>query len=287
MRKQAKTLLTVFALVVFMAAPAPAAQAPITIERIVAKINKEIITLSTLQDFVFEEAKNLREKYKGDELKQQIRDIELRALDALIERTLTLQRANALKLKIEDKDLESAIELVMARNRLNAQTFRRFLKARGTTLDESRKRMRDQILMRRTESIEVNVRVTVNKEEIAEFYNNHTEDYRKGEARKVRQLFFPVKAGALPEEVEAQRKKAEEARRASLQEGTDFRELAKRISEGPAAQRGGVLGFVKKGEVFPEFEKSLFALASGKVSEPVKTRAGFHVLRVMEINPEN
>ena len=57
MRKRAKVLLTVFALVVFMATPAPAEQAPITIERIVAKINQEIITLSTLQDFVFEEVK--------------------------------------------------------------------------------------------------------------------------------------------------------------------------------------------------------------------------------------
>ncbi len=283
MRKRAKVLLTVFALVVFMATPAPAEQAPITIERIVAKINQEIITLSTLQDFVFEEVKNLRNKHKGEELKRQIHDIELRALDLLIERLLILQRAKALKLKIEDKDLESAIELVMARNRLNAQTFRRFLKVRGTTLEEYRKRMREQILLRRTESIEVDIRVTVSGEEIAGFYNNHTEDYRKGEARKVQQLFFPVKARSLPGEVEAQRKKAEEAHRASLQEGNDFGELAKRISEGPAAQRGGVLGFVKKGEVFPEFEKALFALASGKVSKPVKTRVGFHVIRFMEV----
>ncbi len=285
MRERAKVLLTVFALVVFMASPAPAAPAAITIERIVAKINQEIITLSTLQDFVFEEVKNLRGKYKGEELERQIRDIELRALDVLIERMLVLQRAKDLKLKVGDKDLESAIELVMARNRLNVQTFRRFLKVQGTTLEEYRKRMRDQILARRAESIEVNIRVTVNEEEIAEFYKNHIEDYRKGEARKVQQLFFPVKAGSLPEEVEAQRKKAEEAHRASLQEGADFGGLAKRISEGPAAQRGGVLGFVKKGEVFPEFEKALFALASGKVSEPVKTRAGFHVLRVMEVKP--
>ena len=285
MRERAKILLTVFALVVFMAAPAPAAQAPITIERIVAKVNQEIITLSTLQDFVFEEVKSLREKSKGEELKRQIRDIELRALDILIERLLMLQRAKALKLKVEDKDLESAIELVMARNRLNAQTFRRFLKVQGSTLEEYRKRMREQILMRRTESIEVNIRVAVSAEEIAEFYNTHLEDYRKGEARKVQQLFFPVKAGSLPEEVEAQRKKAEEAHRASLQEGADFGELAKGISEGPAAQRSGVLGFVRKGEVFPEFEKALFALASGEASKPVKTRAGFHVLRVMEINP--
>ena len=57
MRERAKVLLTVFALVVFMASPAPAAPAAITIERIVAKINQEIITLSTLQDFVFEEVK--------------------------------------------------------------------------------------------------------------------------------------------------------------------------------------------------------------------------------------
>ena len=167
--ERAKVLLTVFALVVFMASPAPAAPAAITIERIVAKINQEIITLSTLQDFVFEEVKNLRGKYKGEELERQIRDIELRALDVLIERMLVLQRAKDLKLKVGDKDLESAIELVMARNRLNVQTFRRFLKVQGTTLEEYRKRMRDQILARRAESIEVNIRVTVNEEEIAEF----------------------------------------------------------------------------------------------------------------------
>ena len=65
-----------------------------------------------------------------------------------------------------------------------------------------------------------------------------------------------------------------------LNRGSDFAELAKEKSTGPSGSRGGDLGYFSKGQMVPEFDKVVFVLKKGEVSEPVKTRFGWHVIKV-------
>ncbi|ETX05812.1 peptidyl-prolyl cis-trans isomerase [Candidatus Entotheonella palauensis] len=67
-----------------------------------------------------------------------------------------------------------------------------------------------------------------------------------------------------------------------LKGGKDFAELAKEKSTGPSAPQGGSLGSFSRGRMVPAFEKAAFALKAGEVSEPVKTRFGWHVIKVTE-----
>jgi len=77
-----------------------------------------------------------------------------------------------------------------------------------------------------------------------------------------------VKAAAL----------ADEARKP----GVDFAELAKKKSEGPSAADGGDLGFFRRGVMVPEFERAAFNLPVGGVSDPIRTKFGWHVIKVEE-----
>ena len=73
---------------------------PIVIERIVAKINEEIITLSELQEFVRMAKLELKRKYRGKDLEKKLQDLEQKALDKLVERKLLIQIANELVYKL-------------------------------------------------------------------------------------------------------------------------------------------------------------------------------------------
>ncbi|GBF26022.1 foldase protein PrsA 1 [bacterium MnTg02] len=77
-------------------------------------------------------------------------------------------------------------------------------------------------------------------------------------------------------------KEEEEAKKLikELANGKDFAELAKKESKGPSAAQGGDLGYIPKGRTFKEFEETAFALKVGEISEPVKTKAGWHVIKI-------
>jgi peptidyl-prolyl cis-trans isomerase C len=79
-------------------------------------------------------------------------------------------------------------------------------------------------------------------------------------------------------ETEDQAKKIED----ELKKGADFAELAKKESKDPGASDGGDLGFFTKDQMVPEFSTAAFALEPGKISDPVKTQFGWHVIKVEE-----
>jgi peptidyl-prolyl cis-trans isomerase SurA len=265
--------------------PPPAGAKAIVIERIVAKINDEIITLSELQDFVNGELTKLRSQYKGTDFENRRRELHLTALNVLIERKLILQQANNIKIVVGDKELESAVQVVLDKNAIRSEQLAGYLRARGETLEKFRETMRTSILVRKVVGREVNFRLSVSEDEIADFYKANVEQFRKGEARWIRQIFFPVPKGAAREKESEQRQKAERAYRRASRNAKNFAAVAKDLSEGPSAPRGGDLGFIKKREVFPEFEKILFSLPVGKVSKVVRTRVGFHVIYVQQLRP--
>ena len=266
-------------------APAPAASAAVTIERIIAKVDDDIIMLSELQDFVKPRVKELRRNYRGEQLNRRIREIELAGLDAMIQDKLITKRASALKLNVSEKEIENAVADILRQNKTTTAGLRAFLSSQGMTMEQYRGELREKLLARKVERMEVGGRVSVMEQEIADYYDAHSDDYREAEKRTVRQIFFPVGKGASASEIEAQRKKAGLAYVEAMKPGADFAEVAEKRSEGPAQSRGGSLGSVKKGEVFPELEQLIFSTAKGGTSKPTRTRVGFHVVHVADVTP--
>lgn len=278
------------ALCVLAGASAPATTAPVaasavTIERIIAKVDDEIIMLSELQEFVKPSVDKLRRDYRGEQLNRRIRELELEALDAMVQSKLIAKRASALELNVSEKEIEKAVAGILRQNKTTTARLRSFLSSQGMTMEEYREELRKKLLARKVENMEVGVRVSVVDQEIADYYDAHSDDYREAEKRTVRQIFFPVNKAASAAEIEAQRKKADFAYEEATKPGADFPRLAEKHSEGPAQSRGGALGSVKKGEVFPELEQLIFSTAKGETSKPTRTRVGFHVIHVDEVKP--
>lgn len=126
--------------------------------------------------------------------------------------------------------------------------------------------------------------VKVSPQEVKEYYEYNLDRFIEEEKVKARHILFRLKDGASKEEEEAVRKKAESVLK-KAKEGKDFAELAKKYSEGPTKDKGGDLGWFSRGRMVKPFEKAAFDLGKGEVSDLVRTRFGYHIIKVEDKRP--
>ncbi len=114
---------------------------------------------------------------------------------------------------------------------------------------------------------EVDKKIVVSSDDVNQYYEFHKEEF-------VTPLLLNASHILVPTEEEAI------AIKATLDTGIDFEEVAKQKSTDATAQRGGDLGYFQRGQFAPEFERAVFELKMGEISQPVKTRFGYHVIRL-------
>jgi len=125
----------------------------------------------------------------------------------------------------------------------------------------------------------------ISQEEIKIYYEMNIEDFVDQEQVKARHILIGVSPDADPGKIEQARKKAEEIL-AKAKQGEDFASLAEKHSEGPSAKKGGDLGYFPRGRMVREFEDAAFSLGAGEISSLVRTRFGFHIIKVEDVRKE-
>lgn len=125
---------------------------------------------------------------------------------------------------------------------------------------------------------------TVSDADVEKYYAEHAAEFTEPRQTRAAHILVRVaETGGSEAEDQARAKVAEAIRR--VKAGEDFAKVAQAVSQDPgSAARGGELGFVKAGELVPEFERAVFALKQGEVTpEPVRTPFGFHAIKALEI----
>lgn len=117
----------------------------------------------------------------------------------------------------------------------------------------------------------------VSDEQLRQYYESHKDDYKTDERAALECVLFSKVA---TEDDWLRVQKEAESIKAKIDAGDDFAEMAKAYSEDGSAKNGGDLGVFKKGSMVPEFEQAAFSLEPGQVSEPVRTRFGWHIIKV-------
>ncbi len=121
--------------------------------------------------------------------------------------------------------------------------------------------------------------VEVTEEEIKAYYNDHQSEYKKPETVSARHILLKVPENASDETAAEKRQKAKKIMN-QAKSGTDFAELARKHSEGPSKKDGGKLGTFEKGDMVEPFSEKAFSMEAGEISEPVRTRFGWHIIKV-------
>lgn len=246
---------------------ASAAPAPVVVDRVVAVVNDEIITMSDLQ----------REMQKRTDITDQ-----KLMLEEMIDRKLQMDAARRNGMAVGDKELDEAIADIMARNKMDAGQFERALAKEGLTPEQYRAEFREQMTMSRLFNKFVRAGISVDSTELRTYYEKNTNLYSLPEEVKVRHLVVPVKEKASPAEVADARERAESLM-ARIRKGEDFIRLIRSHSGSPSAAQEGDLGFLPRGQAIPEIDAATKDLKPGEYAGPVRIEDGFHILRVEEI----
>jgi peptidyl-prolyl cis-trans isomerase SurA len=256
----------------------PAARAD-QVSGVAIVVNDEPITTYDIEKEKEGLSKGLDAKTPLDEAgKAQLRQV---AVDSLVNKKLIEQKVKELDIKISDEEVRVAIEDVKKNNNISQEKLVSALAASGVSFDEYKKQIREQLERLRLIGMEVRSKIQISEKEIREYFDANSASFQVDEAFHARQIFFRLSPQAPSSERDKVTKLAERVSQ-EITKGADFAESAKKYSEDPSAKEGGDLGFLKKGDLIPEFEAVLVKLKKGETSGLVRTQSGIHIIKLEE-----
>lgn len=209
-----------------------------------------------------------------------------KALDILITDALIRRESARLGLSASESEVDAYVNQIKQQNRLSDEDLEAALRQQGLTLESYRAQIKKEILKNQLISRQIRQRVNISPEEVQRYYDAHPEEFSQPAAIKVRHIFIALPASAGPLELDRAMNKVKQVQE-RLQAGEDYEDVARDLSEGPEADEGGLIGELRKGQMLPQLEEVAFQLKTGEVSEPVRSPAGIHILRVDEREEES
>jgi peptidyl-prolyl cis-trans isomerase SurA len=253
------------------------------VDRIAAVVNRDIIALSEVEGRAAPELLKLRNEPDAARRAQKREAIMKTALDGLIAEKLMESQLREFNIEVTETDLDLAIEDVKRQNNnMDDATFTRMLMSEGYTLATYRGFMRKHLARLKLINFKVRGKVRVSDEDLKAEYAKQSKEESQDFEVHARHILVKVLEKATPEQVEAARVKALALAEEARKPGVDFAALAKEKSEGPSKDDGGDLNWFRRGVMVPEFERAAFSQPMGAVSEPIRTKFGWHVLKVEE-----
>jgi peptidyl-prolyl cis-trans isomerase SurA len=249
--------------------------ASVMLDRVVATVNGEVIMWSELRRAVEFDRRDQLRGLEGEERERAIRGYERAVLNELIDLRLQIQEAKRLGLDVSPSEVDSAIEDIKRKYGLTHEELLRSLRSEGLTEESYRRELSEQILLAKVVNLEVRSKIVISEQEIEDYYRKNESVYNKERVR-LRQIFLRRPDNGSLEEVEG---RAMEIMR-RIEAGEDFSRLAREFSQGPAADRGGDLGYIERGSVIKEVEDVAFSLKVGEVSRPFWSPRGLHIIKV-------
>jgi peptidyl-prolyl cis-trans isomerase SurA len=256
-----------------------ASDAAVLLDRVVAVVNKEVITWSELYKMMENEAADQVRALKEEERLKIFKDSEAAFLEKLIDIKLQIHEARRLGLDVTTEEVTEAVENIKKKYSLTDNALEESLKKEGLSFEEYKKRLSEQIVISKVVSQQIRNKVVVSEEEVKKYMEANKESFTDGETFKIKQIFL-----GRPKD-DADIKVIED--RASiiiqrLKAGEDFSILAEEYSEDPSGKLGGDLGFIKKSQMAKEFINALNSMKVGEFSNPFWTEKGLHIIKLEE-----
>jgi peptidyl-prolyl cis-trans isomerase SurA len=252
-------------------------QAAQLVDRIVAVVNKDVITLSELNAAVGTVERQLRRQGTPAPPRAVL---ERQMLERLIVDKAQLQRARDTGIRIDELQLDRAVQRIAENNKLTLADFRRALERDGVPFDAWRQDLREQIMVSRLRERDVDEKIQVSDSEVDLFLEEMKANPARAEYN-ASHILVRIPEQSSPERIEQARARALKAR-AEAAAGGDFARLAATYSDAPDALEGGAIGW-RSHQRLPElFAGALSRMKPGEVSEPLRSPAGFHVIKLHE-----
>jgi len=249
-----------------------------TVERIVAKVNGQIVTLTELDSQLEQMITQLGPAPSPEEEEARKADLRVKMLDSLIDNMLVLQVAEDRGLRVPSRFFDEWKQNIMQEMNIdNDEELQRQVQMQGGTMDSLRKRFEEGLLLQEVRRMEVDSKVSISEPEIEERYRVNLADYTVPARVRLREIVVRFDAQNELEQGEKARKLLQDIR-----QGADFAEIARMHSESGSRDAGGDLGFFNEGELTEPLATTAFALGPGDVSEILRLESAFYILRIDE-----
>ena len=167
----------------------------------------------------------------------------------------------------------------------NEDEYHKWIEENNFTEADFINELKHIIAIRQLIDQEVTEKVKISDEESKQYYDTHPEFFKQPEQVNASHILIKVDENASEAQKAEARKKIQEVQQ-KLKKGEDFATLAKTYSEGPSAPKGGNLGYFRRGQMVKPFEDAAFKLKPGETSDIVETRFGYHLIKVVDKQPE-
>ena len=248
------------------------------IDRVVAVVDSGVIMESQLNSRVEE----ILIRLKNDKAElPPLNLLEEQVLDRLIIEEIQLQLADRAGIKISDSELNQTLSRVSSQNNLSLEEFRLKLEAEGTSYKSFRDTIKKELIIQRVQRGKVGAKIDISEQELENFINSEEGRTQLAEQYNVQHILLSVKSGLSEIEIDAIENEAVSLLE-RLENGESFEKLAASYSAGQKALEGGFLGWRTSAELPSLFAEIVTGLTVGEVAQPVRSGAGFHILKLTE-----
>jgi peptidyl-prolyl cis-trans isomerase SurA len=260
-----------FSLMLFAAA---AASDAVVIDRIVAVINNDVVLQSEMDSVIEPRVQQLPQ---GIDKAAWVKQAQTQVLETLIAEKLLEGEMRKLRIDVTEDEVQRLVEGTMSDNNLTEEQFRQALQAQRMSLEDFRDNMKKQLMKMKVLQLKVKSRVNISDDDVK------TAEKATPDASQMRVRARHVLVLVGKDSDGTAEKKRIDAAAAELAAGAAFEDVAKKHSDDAGSrERGGLLGEFGRGDMVPEFEKAAYALEVGRVSAPVRSPFGWHLIRVDE-----
>lgn len=239
---------------------------------VIARINGTEIRKSQLQGAVQRRASFLRQQ--GQPMPP---NLQQQALQMLIQNELLYQEGSMLDMPELEETVELRYREISARFP-SEDAFRSSMQQMNASPENIRENIRREVIINNMVENKIAEDITISDKEVKSFYKENKEKLRKPENVRARQILISLPPAPTEEEERVAQDKVADIKKRLKKES--FEELAMIYSDHPSSSQGGDLGILTRGRADPEFEEAVFSAKKGRVTGPVKTKSGLHLILV-------
>src|SRR5215472_3349150 len=261
--------------IVQLAALALSLSAAKIVDRIIARVNNEIVTQRQFEREKQQIRAELAQHYSGAELDAQVRQQSEILLRDLIDQSLMVEKAKDLDINVDTDVVKRLDEIRQNLKLATIQDLEKEVEAQGLVWEDFQDNIRRKLLMR--EVIGREVRVTVTRDEARKYFQAHQQEFASPGGVHLAEILISTDKHK-PEEVEQRGKEA----LADIKAGQRWAEVTKKYSDADTAKEGGDIGFFKDGTLAPAIDQAVKKLDAGETTDLIKTRDGYIIIKVLE-----
>lgn len=282
-RLQMKKLLYSYIITLFFAFLTACPAIGEMVDKVVAVVNDDIITLSELEAETTDLYKTLAQNNSPEELMAAMDEAREIALNKMIDRTLMEQKAKQFNLSVSEQEIDTAYERTRSNMSLGVSEFRTKLEESGLSEDKYRSKLRDNILQSKILSVDVRSKIVITDEMILKYYDEHyTSRVNEGDFYLLQMGFSSDNADSASGDSSKDNsfKLAKRIHKLALN-GQDFKTLAKKFSDLPSASDGGDIGVFTLDEMASAMRNAVKDLQPGEVSDIVELSSGYQFFKLL------